>query len=200
MQESELRALDLAIQESKGRCHSCMHCLEFKMPSETRYWCRSFNYEMKEERRQEVQGCPRWRPMNPHPEKRITGNLNINDPIVKELIEREDRLFWKIKEHLKSNQLDMKTMIIIANPSGQENNDLSWIEELEEKFAGEEPGQIDPVIEELRNFGYTSLALLIEQTIGKQIIGRKQTQNKAEAKQKLSKEAVKNFGRERALG
>jgi hypothetical protein len=163
LKEHEIKALSVATLESKGRCHSCMHCHEFTMPSRAHYWCRVFDAEMTEDRRNQVKNCPEWRPLQIHPNRH--SGIQTHDPGIQQQIDREDFMFWRTKKHLERAGLDLKTMMVISNPAPSGSGDLAWLDDLDSRFNGYPPGTIKEVLEDLRALSYISLAQLVEQAL-----------------------------------
>lgn len=145
--------------QAKGRCHSCIHSRAFDLPSGTRYWCRAFGSELDAERHQEVRGCPRWAAFSPPVP--ATPPLQAN-PLLRDLINSEDLLFWRLKCHLDEWGFDLKTVLAIAHPGTDPERDLRWIDSLDARFATEEPWELAQVIGRLRALGYQSLAAMVE--------------------------------------
>lgn len=84
-------------ERAKGRCHSCLHSRRFDVPSGTVFWCRAFNTQLDAEQHQGIRNCPRWSafaPVEPGP------SGAADNVLLRELIDGEDLLFWRLKQHL----------------------------------------------------------------------------------------------------
>lgn len=161
--ENEL--VEKLAEQARGRCHSCLYSRAYELPSGTRYWCRAFNVEMSEEEHREVRGCPRWRVFTPP--GRAVSQIAQN-PLLKELVDSEDLLFWQLKYHLENHQLDLKTLITVAHPGTDPVEDLGWIRTLEGRFEDRDPQQLSEVLSQLRALGYSSLSLIVTRALGYQ--------------------------------
>lgn len=149
--------------QAKGRCHSCFNSRHYDLPSGSRYWCRAFAVEMDEPTHQRVKNCPRWRSYVPSGQSL---SAVANNPLLHDLIQQEDLLFWRLKYHLETRELDLKTVIALAHPGTSPSQDLKWISTLESRFDNQDPQTLEEVIAQLRALGYSSLCLVVEQAVG----------------------------------
>jgi hypothetical protein len=146
---------------ASGRCHSCAFQHSYDLPTGTRYWCRAYDEEMDAEQRNAISACTRWQPVRvakrPEPAD--------SNPLLQPHLESDDRLFWRLKCYLDSGDLDLRTLMIIANGPTMSPSDLQWIEGLDDRFDPEDPGTLGEILEELRGLGYQPLADLIGRTL-----------------------------------
>jgi len=147
-------------EAARGRCHSCFNSRHYDLPSGSRYWCRAFGVEMNEEQHRQVKGCPRWRPYSP---PQVLHSGLADNPLLHELVNAEDLLFWKLQYHLDLRGLDLRTLIVIAHPGTSAGEDLKWTATLDDRFSDQDPQSLAEVLSQLRALGYLSLCLIVEQ-------------------------------------
>lgn len=167
MSEAEASSIDVVAvrriaEQAKGRCHSCIHSRRFDMPSGTRFWCRAFNAELTPEQHQQIRSCPRWSAFCPV-EPRTPGVAA--NALLRGLIDGEDLLFWRLKQHLDSRGLDLKTVVAIAHPGTDPGRDLTWVDGLDVRFGDQEPWPLAQVLGQMRALGYQSLAAMIDRIV-----------------------------------
>jgi hypothetical protein len=123
-----------------------------------RYHCRAWGAEYDQETRDGVRDCPRWTPFRPLDasgrHQRLEGN-----PIFAPIVEAEDHLFWQLKAHLDAVGVDLKTVLVLAQPSITSAAPLDWIDSLEDRFSddSELEQRVEPlpdVLAELRALRY----------------------------------------------
>ena len=148
--------------QANGRCHACTHSRSFDLPHRTIFFCRAFAAEMTGPERDAVRDCARWTAFRP------TDTIGRRDraatnPLLADLLAVEDRLFAAIKQHLDALGLDLKTLLMLAQPSLLSVEDLAWIDTLEDRF--DETPALAPLpvlIDELRAMHYDTLCELLE--------------------------------------
>ena len=89
----------------------------------------------------------------------------IANPLLQEVIEVEDLMFWRLKYHLEELGLDLRTTITLAHPSLDPQEDLAWIDSLDLRFNDCDPVIFSQVLAQLRALGYFSLAAMVERTM-----------------------------------
>ena len=151
-----------AAQQARGRCHSCIHRQTFDIPSGPRYWCRAYGRELSEEEQAAVRNCPRWHPLTMGVRRRAERN-----PLFQQAIEAEERVFWQLKTHLDPLGIDLKTLLILMQPSLRDSSTLRWVDELDDRYEGEPVAPLPDILRALRALGYESLCRLVEQALGK---------------------------------
>jgi hypothetical protein len=149
------------VENARGRCHACAHQRTFDLPFGTRYYCRSFHAEMAAEDRADVRDCPRWVPFRPA-DSSGRGNRAARNPLLAQMVDAEDQLFWHLKCHLETFGADLKTLMLIVQPSLRTADSLTWIDSLDDRFDDAELLPLHEVLDELRALRYESLCELVD--------------------------------------
>jgi hypothetical protein len=154
------RILPLA-QAARGRCHSCTYQRHFDLPTGTRYYCRAYGADMTADERSEIRECKRWAPFRRHDNSGRRARAS-RDPVFAEILDAEDQLFAHLNLHLHEVGVDLKTLLVVAQPAIRCASEVSWVDTLDERFEIERAAPIDEILVELRALRYDSLCELLE--------------------------------------
>lgn len=149
------------VEKTRGRCHSCAHQKEYSFPTGSKYMCNGFHIELMPEDRRDVRNCPRWTPWRSVDQE--AREKYSHNPLIKDLIEQEDRLFWFLKSALDEQGIDIKTLMVLSQSSISSVKQVKWIDTLESRFSDETPPVMIDLLSQLRLLGYDALCQLVEQ-------------------------------------
>jgi len=161
MAPPDQREFPIAVQ-APGRCHSCLHQRAYDMPHRTVFWCNRFREEMDEEQRSAVRHCPEWKPFRPIDTMGRCSRLRSN-PLCAQVIEAEDRVFYTLKRHLDRMGMDLKTILLLSQPSLRDASSVSWVDELDLRFGDseEELPSFEETVATLRALRYDSICAVL---------------------------------------
>jgi hypothetical protein len=154
------RLLPMA-QSAAGRCHSCANSRAYDTPTGTEYFCRAFAIPLSADERATIRQCPRWSLWRPIEGQARTTRAARN-PLFARIIAAEDQLFWLLKHHLDERGLDLKTLLVLAQPALDCTEDVAWVDGLDDRFDDDTNLPLVDILFELRALGYDSLCRMIE--------------------------------------
>lgn len=150
----------LALQ-ARGRCHSCAHNRTYDLPHRSIHYCRAFDVERNAEQYAATRNCGRWAAFRPTdgPARRDRAANNI---LLADLVAAEDAVFAALNAHLNVIGVDLKTLLVLAQPPIAHVDDLAWVDGLEDRFDIDDLPCLSEVIEELRSLHYRHLCDLLD--------------------------------------
>jgi hypothetical protein len=154
------RLLPMA-QQAQGVCHSCRYQERFELPvSGTVYYCKAFHIEHDATSRNNVRGCPKWKVFLP--QELARRSRAQQNPLFAQAVESDDKLFWELQVHLQSYGLDLKTVLVLAQPALRDAREVTWVDHLEHRFADDTMIEqlvrpLAEIIDEMRALGYNSV-------------------------------------------
>jgi len=155
------------VDQAQGRCHSCANQQTFDLPLGPHYYCRAYCAEYDQEMRDSVRECPRWAPFRPLDAVGRSNRIEHN-PLFAPIVEAEDQLFWQLKVHLDEVGVDLKTVLVLAQPSLHSTVQLDWIDSLEDRFgddaeldAEKSVAPLTDVLAELDALRYTNVCEIL---------------------------------------
>jgi hypothetical protein len=153
------------VDQAHGRCHSCAHQQVYDLPNRTIYYCRAYDSEYDSETRDQVRDCSRWLPFRGADGH--SRNLRaLGNPLFSRLIEAEDQLFWQLQVRLCEVGVDLKTVLVLAQPSIRSADEVAWIDGLENRFGdavlAPNVASLEEIIAELRALRYDSVCEVLQ--------------------------------------
>ena len=161
------------VDQARGRCHSCIHQQAFDLPTRSLYFCHAFGCEHEGETRDQMRECPRWAPFRPA-DGAGRRQRALANPLFAQLTEVEDQLFWQLKVRLRELGVDLKTVLVLSQPSIRSAGDLDWIDSLDARFSDDsetpKAAPLDEIIVELRALRYDSVCELLRGILDKPVV------------------------------
>lgn len=153
------------IGQTEGFCHSCRNSKEYPFPEGPMYWCKAYALSMDQPQRRSISGCPRWKPILLSKPPRRRRGLYAN-PLTSSIIESEERLFAALNYHLDRVGLDLKTILLMAQPSLESTENLLWVDGLNHEDDGR---GLDEVLLQMRALGYQSVCDVVDAITGREM-------------------------------
>lgn len=141
-----------------GRCGSCRFARDYDLPLGTVTFCRRFIVQMDQESKEAVRDCSGWE-YSQLRELLARRRESKHTPMMAEAIADEDRLFAALQNALEHHGLDLKTLLLLAQPALSSFEDLDWIDDLPE---AEEDRPLSELVVQLRERRYDMLAGMLE--------------------------------------
>lgn len=139
-------------QVAGGRCSTCRFLAEHELPLRTVYFCRALLTEMGVEQKDAIRRCPQWEAFRAFTRRRRD---DAEDLLSRELLFLERRIFGELRQALAILGADLKTIMLLAQPSLESASDLAWIDELDPHLPERPLRDLVPVLREL---SYDALA------------------------------------------
>lgn len=110
-----------------GRCGSCRFLERHELPTRDVFFCRRLVKEMTPEQKDEVHGCPVWEDEE-LPQVRMSAEEGVR---ARDLYEDTDSIHSELRDALARHGVDIKTLMLLANPGLRTLEQLAWVDELD---------------------------------------------------------------------